>query len=180
MRALRRAFARLSGLVTRRRREQDFDEELRSHVEMHTDEGIRAGLSPEEARRRALVMLGGAQQVRDAYADGVTLPSLESVLQDVRFAIRMLAKAPGFTAVAVIVLALGIGANAAVFSLINAILLRPVNVTTNGTLMAVSIGDRTRPGAWRFFSYPEYVDVRQRADVFRAVVAETPAHPGLE
>ncbi|HEV8397544.1 MAG TPA: permease prefix domain 1-containing protein [Vicinamibacterales bacterium] len=88
MRALRRALARLAGLVTRRRRERDFDEELRSHVEMDTDEGIRSGLAPEEARRRALVMLGGVQQTRDAYADGVTLPSLESVLRDVRFAVR--------------------------------------------------------------------------------------------
>jgi len=140
---------------------------------MHTDEGIRAGLSPEEARRHALVMLGGLQQTREAYTDGVTLPSVESVLQDLRFAVRMLAKAPGFTAVAVFVLALGIGANAAVFSLINAVLLRPVNGTTRGTLMAVSVGDRTRPGSWRFFSYPEYLDVRQHADLFQSVVAET-------
>jgi predicted permease len=80
----------------------------------------------------------------------------------------------------VLVLALGIGANAAVFSLINAVLLRPVNRTTDGTLMAVSIGDRTRPGAWRFFSYPEYLDVRQQPGLFRSVVAETPARPGLE
>jgi len=180
VRALRRGLTRLRGLVTRPRREQDFDEELRSHVEMHTDEGIRAGLSPEEARRHALVMLGGLQQTREAYTDGVTLPSVESVLQDLRFAVRMLAKAPGFTAVAVFVLALGIGANAAVFSLINAVLLRPVNGTTRGTLMAVSVGDRTRPGSWRFFSYPEYLDVRQHADLFQSVVAETPANPGLE
>src|SRR6185436_150459 len=107
VRALRRALARLLGVVTRRRREEAFDEELQSHVEMHTDEGIRTGLSPAEARRQALVILGGAQQTREAYADGVMLPSLESVLQDVRFAVRMLAKAPGFTVVAVFVLALG-------------------------------------------------------------------------
>ena len=181
MRVLRRALTRLLGVVTRRRREQDFDEELRSHVEMHTDEGVRAGLSPAEARRQALVMLGGAQQVRDRYADGVTLPSLESVLQDVRFAVRMLAKAPGFTAVAVFVLALGIGANAAVFSLINALLLRPLNGTTTETPMGVFVGDRTRPDAWRFFSYPEYIDVRQQAGLFTAVIAETGSyHPGLD
>jgi hypothetical protein len=64
-----------------------------------------------------------------------------------------------------------------VFSLINAVLLRPINGTTSGTLMAVSVGDRTRPGAWRFFSYPEYLDVRQHADLFQSVIAETPAGP---
>jgi predicted permease len=180
VRALRRTLARLLGLVTRGQRGRDFDEELQSHIEMHTDAGIRAGLAPEEARRRALVMLGGAQQVRDAHAEGITLLSLESVLQDVRFAVRMLAKAPGFTAVAVLVLTLGIGANAAVFSLINALLLRPLNGTTTETPMGVFVGDRARPDAWRFFSYPEYIDIREQAGLFTSVIAETSASPGLD
>jgi putative ABC transport system permease protein len=181
VRPLRRLLSRLQGLSTRRRRERDFDEELQSHVDMHTDDGIRAGLSPQEARRRALVMLGGAQQTRDNYTDGLTLPSVESVLQDVRFAVRIMAKSPGFTAVAVLVLALGIGANAAVFSLINALLLRPLNGTTTSTPMGVFVGDRTRPDAWRFFSYPEYTDLRQQSELFTSVVAETGSHhPGLD
>ena len=177
---LRRAAVRAAGLFTRRRREREFDEELHSHIDMHTADGIRSGLPPDEARRRALVMLGGAQQTREAFADGVTLPTVESVLQDVRFAVRMLIKTPGFTAVAVLVLALGIGANTAVFSLINAVLLRPLNGTTVETPMGVYVGDRTRPDAWRLFSYPEYVDVRQRTDLFQSVVAETGTNAGLE
>jgi predicted permease len=178
--ALRRLTARLAGLVTRHRRQRDFEEELQSHVDMHVEDGIRAGLSPDEARRQALVMLGGAQQTRESYTDGLTLPTVESIAQDVRFAVRMLAKAPGFTAVAVLVLALGIGANAAVFSLINALLLRPLNGTTTGTPMGVFVGDRTRPDAWRFFSYPEYIEVRQQPGLFKSVIAETSANPGLD
>src|SRR5690348_14557385 len=71
MGALRRGLARVGGWFTRRRREHDFDDELHSHVEMHVNDGIRAGLSPGEARRRALVALGGLQQTREAYADGL-------------------------------------------------------------------------------------------------------------
>ena len=100
--------------------------------------------------------------------------------QDLRFALRMLRKAPGFTAAAVLILAIGIGANGAIFSLINAALLRPVIGTgVDDALVGVYSGDRTRPDVFRPFSYPEYVDLRDRNDVFTHVIAEGGVRTGL-
>ena len=180
MRTLRAWWIRLAGLFTGERRAQQFDEELRAHLEMHVEDNIHRGMTPKEARRQALLALGGAQSVRDAYRDRGGLPSLESLVQDIRFAVRMLRKAPGFTAVAVLILALGIGANSALFSLVNALLLRPLNGGhPRGEFVGLYSGDRRRPDRFRAFSYPEYVDIRQKNDVFNELLAESIARPGL-
>lgn len=116
----------------------DFDAELESHIAMDVDAAVRAGTSQAEARRNALLRLGGAEQTRQAYRDRATLPPLESILQDFRFAFRQMRRAPGFTITAVLTLALGIGANAVIYTLIDSILLRPLPYAHQDRLVRIA------------------------------------------
>jgi hypothetical protein len=125
------------GLLGHSRVEEEFSAELESHMAMDIDEGIREGLTPEEARRQALIRLGGEAQVRQAYRDRATVPLVLSIMQDVRFALRQMRKAPGFTLTAVFTLALGIGANAIIFTLVDSILLRPLPYPNQDRLMRI-------------------------------------------
>jgi predicted permease len=177
IRSLRAWIVRILGIFTGRRRVEQFDDELASIVQMHVEDGLGRGLSADEARRQALLAVGG-MHVRDAYRDRGGVPSFEFLLQDVGFAARMLRKAPGFTAVAVLILTVGIGANAAMFSLINGVLLKPLN---GGRVELVGLysGERARPDRFRPFSYPEYLDIREQNTVFTSLLAESVARPGL-
>ncbi len=171
MRRLRAWFLRLGGLFNKEQRDRELAEELESHLQMHIEDNLRAGMPPEEARRRALIRFGGIEQAKELCRDRRSLPWLETLWGDICFGVRMLRKNAGFTAVAVITLALGIGANTALFSVIDAVILRPLPFDSPERLVAVW-ETSLRLGASRtVLSYLNFVDWKEQNHVFERMAA---------
>jgi predicted permease len=137
MRQIRAWILRLVGLFARDRRDRELTDELESHLQMRIADNVRCGMTADEARRHALIEAGGVESAKEQYRDRRGIPMIETVVKDVRFAARTLRKSPAFTLTVVIALALGIGANTAVFSVVDGILLKPLGFEDPNRLVRV-------------------------------------------
>jgi predicted permease len=174
LRHLRALWLRLLGLFTSSRSAVDFDAELESHLQMHIDDNLRSGMSAPEARRQALIQLGGLEQTRQAHRDRRTLPIVEALLQDVRFGCRMIARNPGIAAVAILTLAIGIGATTTAFNWIDIVLLRPLSGVADPTRL-VAVESVTPGGQWVPNSYPDYRDFRDHLQLLDGITVSHPS-----
>jgi predicted permease len=171
------AYIRSAGAKFLRRNKvsQDLDEELRAHLALRADDLERAGLSRREAERRARIEFGGLEHYKENAHQALGGHFLETLLQDLRFALRVLGKARGFTFAAIVTLALAIGANAVVFGVLDSLVLSPLNVPQAKTLWGIENNDGT---GWQ--SYPNYLDIRARNHSFGDLAAIKMSFVGID
>src|SRR5712664_1555258 len=170
MKALRRFLNRLSNSTARREQEERLREEIAEHIALETDENLRAGLSPVEARRQAMLKFGGVEAMKQDYRAERGLPFIENLLTDLRNAGRTISRMPGLAAVIIVSLAIGIGVNTTIFSWIQMILLQPLpGVSGASNFLLVEL--RTETGGYPGASWPEYRALRTQVPALRDIAA---------
>ena len=169
---------RLRSLFRWAQADQELDDELRDHLERKIEEYVAQGMTQEEAHRRARLDLDGIEQTKEKCRDARRVNWIQDLIQDLRFGLRMLRKSPGFTIVAVLTVALGVGANTAIFSLTDQILLRDLPVPHPEQLVILRSPGPNHGHTWgdvdqgaQSFSYLMYKDLRERATVFSGLLA---------
>jgi macrolide transport system ATP-binding/permease protein len=169
MSALRAFVARMKATLFRVGLDEQLDEEIQAHLDMQAEEFMRQGMSPHEARLAARRTFGGVDQIKESYRDDRGFPALDAFMRDLQYSVRLLGRAPGFAAVAIFTLAIGIGATTAVFTVLNRAFLQALPVADPDRLVALNntAPNRTFPT----FSYPNYVDIRERTRSFSALIA---------
>ena len=174
MRIWSRVRSWLRGVTRRSRLDREMDAELRFHIEAFADDLVRGGMSRAEALRRARIEFGGIERAKEECRDARGVNCLDSLLQDLRFGLRMLRKSPGFTLLAVLCLALGIGVNTSIFTVLDFALLRPLPVREPDQMTILSRGGNPE------ISYPDYAEYRDRSQAFAGLAASLPTESSLE
>src|SRR5215213_7567410 len=169
--ALKLMVARLGAFFTRDRLDRDFEEELASHRAMLTDDNIKRGMTPEEARRATLIRVGGRASLADQHRDARGLAALETVVQDLRFSFRLIGRERWFSAACIVALALGIGLNATGFTIVNAAFLRGLPFEGAGQLYMLSW--QPRQGGRANVSLAELQEWRAQSRTFSGIAAFT-------
>src|SRR5215469_11401063 len=167
--SLREVLNQIRSLFRSEQLDREVKEEMASHLGMAVEENLRRGMSPEEARRQALVQFGGVQQALEQHRESRTLPWVDVLRQDLRFTFRMLSRDAGFAVVAVLILALGIGANIAVFSVVNTILLRPLPFPDAHQLVRIVEKDPKAGESSKTYTADATQDFQQQNRSFKSV-----------
>jgi putative ABC transport system permease protein len=171
---IRSAWIRFTGLFRKQQHEREMAEELESHLQMNINDNLRSGMSLDEARRQAMIKLGGLEQVKEEYRDTWGVRVISELAQDLRYGLRQLRHNPGFTAVAIITLALGIGANTAIFSVVNAVMLRMLPVQKPEQLVQIRFRAPRSSDLRATYTNPLWEQIRDHQEALAEVFAWSP------